>query len=227
MIDGTNAGVTPKHRGRRPDRPAPTGVRKLIQDRVQEVGLNLAALSRAVGKNTAYVHQFIYNGTPRRLDGDTRKTLASLLELDEDLLREPMPGYPGNAPRPAQPAASPDQPKTHTDRVPVFLEGQAFGAKPARHDTPMPAFSNGLPDFAIWIETPWGQLNSGDLAFVKDGHPTRPGDKVVVVANERVRCIGEVKVLTSALVTVTVAGSTEQFQRSAVRVLKIIGVAYP
>jgi phage repressor protein C with HTH and peptisase S24 domain len=48
---------------------------------------DLKACSLAAGKNHAYLHQFIYRGTPRRLPEDVRYRLASFLGIDESLLR--------------------------------------------------------------------------------------------------------------------------------------------
>lgn len=52
---------------------------------------DLKACSLAAGKNHAYLHQFIYRGTPRRLPEDVRYRLASFLGIDESLLREDDP----------------------------------------------------------------------------------------------------------------------------------------
>ena len=47
----------------------------------------LRALSRALGRNDAYLHQYLYRGSPRRLPEDIRHHLARLLGVDEQLLR--------------------------------------------------------------------------------------------------------------------------------------------
>ena len=43
--------------------------------------------SLALGRNPAYLHQFIFRGTPRVLGEDDRAALAAFLECDEDELR--------------------------------------------------------------------------------------------------------------------------------------------
>lgn len=65
-------------------------VRKLILRRVEERGINLSALSRRLGKNHAYMQQFIHRGVPRKLPEDVRSKLAGALDLDEGLLGGPM-----------------------------------------------------------------------------------------------------------------------------------------
>ena len=44
---------------------------------------SLASLSRMIGRNPAYLQQFISRGTPRRLDEDDRLVLAKFFDIDE------------------------------------------------------------------------------------------------------------------------------------------------
>lgn len=62
-------------------------VRKLILEKVEETGTNLKALSKAIGKNDAYMQQFIRRGVPQVLDEDIRPTLAEKLGVDPNQLR--------------------------------------------------------------------------------------------------------------------------------------------
>ena len=48
-----------------------------------------AALSRMLGRNAAYIHQFITRGTPVRLDECDRKMLADYFGVDESVLGGP------------------------------------------------------------------------------------------------------------------------------------------
>lgn len=65
-------------------------VRDLILKCVQRQGTTLAAVSRAVGRNHAYFHQFINRKTPRRLPEDVRHALAECLGVDEQSLADPL-----------------------------------------------------------------------------------------------------------------------------------------
>mgnify|MGYP000703403162 FL=1 len=58
---------------------------RLIRDR----GEDYAALSRLIGRNPAYIQQFIHRGSPRRLAEGDRKLLARYLGVDESLLGGP------------------------------------------------------------------------------------------------------------------------------------------
>ena len=55
---------------------------------IAERGLNLAKVSLAIGKNVAYMQQFIKNGSPRRLGEVERHKLAKLLKVDEQELTD-------------------------------------------------------------------------------------------------------------------------------------------
>jgi len=54
-------------------------------------GASLAALSRMIGRNAAYLQQYVERGTPRRLGEDDRLALAQHFMVDERELgaREP------------------------------------------------------------------------------------------------------------------------------------------
>ena len=44
--------------------------------------ITLKQASRAIGRNDAYLQQFLYRGTPRRLPEDVRHQLAAFLDID-------------------------------------------------------------------------------------------------------------------------------------------------
>lgn len=56
---------------------------KLIEDR----DTDLKAASLKIGRNAAYLHQFIYRGTPKILPESERHALAKFLKVDESDLR--------------------------------------------------------------------------------------------------------------------------------------------
>lgn len=74
---------------------------RLTLDRViRERGEDYAALSRLIGRNPAYIQQFIRRGSPRRLAEADRRTLARYLAIDEKLLGAPEPMGAPLAPAP-------------------------------------------------------------------------------------------------------------------------------
>jgi len=63
--------------------------RQVLDRLIAERGEDYASLSRLIGRNPAYIQQFIKRGVPRRLDEDARATLARYLRVDEQLLGAP------------------------------------------------------------------------------------------------------------------------------------------
>ena len=61
-------------------------VRSTLAGLAAEAGTSLAWLSRALGRNDAYLQQFVKRGTPRRLDEEDRRWLAAYFNVDERAL---------------------------------------------------------------------------------------------------------------------------------------------
>lgn len=63
-------------------------IRRKISRLISEKGLNYAQVSLRIGKNIAYIQQFIKNGSPRRLGEVERRKLAQILNVDEQELTD-------------------------------------------------------------------------------------------------------------------------------------------
>ncbi len=63
-------------------------IRQHIDELIRKKGKNYRALSMAIGKNEAYLHQYINKGSPLRLPEEQRRKLAKLLETDEQELTD-------------------------------------------------------------------------------------------------------------------------------------------
>lgn len=68
------------------DRKLPTDPRELLERLCRERGQDYASLSRLIGRNSAYIQQFIRRGTPRRLPEQERRTLARHFGIAEQML---------------------------------------------------------------------------------------------------------------------------------------------
>lgn len=66
-------------------------VRETVQRLADERGESLAGLSAMLGRNTAYLQQFVGRGSPKVLPEEARLALAMHWRIDERLLgaREP------------------------------------------------------------------------------------------------------------------------------------------
>ena len=62
-------------------------VRELIKTTLHQRHLNMSAVSKKLGKNHAYLHQFLDRGIPARLPETVREQLAVILEVPEEQLR--------------------------------------------------------------------------------------------------------------------------------------------
>jgi lambda repressor-like predicted transcriptional regulator len=67
-------------------------VRKTILKRMQERGLSYKEVSLELGKNQAYLQQFIERNVPGKLKEDVRAKLAEILDLEEQEIGAPIRG---------------------------------------------------------------------------------------------------------------------------------------
>ncbi len=65
---------------------AGTDPRAALQRLIEERGEDYASLSRLLGRNAAYVQQYVKRGTPRRLAEEDRRLLARYFGVAEALL---------------------------------------------------------------------------------------------------------------------------------------------
>ncbi len=70
--------------------PAETDPRRELDRLIADRGDDYAGLSRLIGKNAAYIQQFIKRGTPRRLAEEDRATLARYFGVDEAVFGAPL-----------------------------------------------------------------------------------------------------------------------------------------
>ena len=69
--------------------------RAVLERLIHERREDYAGLSRLLGRNAAYMQQFIRRGTPKRLAEDDRRTLARYFGIEETLLGgPPVPAVP-------------------------------------------------------------------------------------------------------------------------------------
>ena len=76
--------------------------REVLERLIRDRGDDYASLSRLIGRNAAYVQQFIHRGVPRKLAEDDRRLLARYFAVDEQLLGAPPPVLSASAPAKAR-----------------------------------------------------------------------------------------------------------------------------
>jgi phage repressor protein C with HTH and peptisase S24 domain len=75
----------------------PADPRTVLERLIRERREDYSALSRLLGRNPAYVQQFIKRGTPKRLAETDRRLLARYFDIDEQLLGGPEPAVPSGS----------------------------------------------------------------------------------------------------------------------------------
>lgn len=127
-------------------------VRDRLDDLIRRAGEDYASLSRRIGRNPAYIQQFIKRGVPRRLNEVDRRALARHFNVPESFLGAPE-GWP------AIPQEDAPEPGDH----PALVLSAASAAQAlddmARPDMPPPATDGGarfllVPFLAPGLEPP-------------------------------------------------------------------------
>lgn len=72
-------------------------IRKRIKERIDDLDMTYAEVSRRIGRNHAYIQQFLKRGIPSELDPKIAKKLAFVLEIPEgELMDENIPTNSGS-----------------------------------------------------------------------------------------------------------------------------------
>lgn len=119
-------------------------IRQLVARRLGERNLSLAAASRMLGRNPAYLQQYLERGVPVSLPEKMRLKIARLIQCDEQELRtDEELALIGDAIAPARPSpnVSPPQPEEPRGRTHI------------PKDLPVLGRAQGGPDGALRIET--------------------------------------------------------------------------
>ncbi len=63
-------------------------IRSLIAQRIEDSGMSMMALSKMIGRNQAYIQQYLERGTPQYLPEEERYKVAEILAIDENKLKK-------------------------------------------------------------------------------------------------------------------------------------------
>jgi phage repressor protein C with HTH and peptisase S24 domain len=162
-----------------------TDVREFIRDRLARAGLSMKEASERIGRNHAYLQQFLERGVPVKLPEDVRERLAPLLEVTPDQLRTPTAakGFAESAPFLRIPLPDP------RDRVPVMgiAEGGANGSSLWNGEVvdyvDRPPSLAGAPNgYATYVTgtSMEPRYHPGELIYVHPGRPVTVGCYVLM-----------------------------------------------
>ena len=167
-------------------------VRDLVLARLDAIGETLKSASMKLGRNHAYLQQFIHRGVPARLPEDTRHALARLLGVEEARLRGLPAGAFAEHPLPEAPLpernAALAGPVRFAGRIPLYgqAEGGADGQFPLNGsliteiDAPPPlAGVSGAYAVMVVGTSMEPRYFAGEAVYVNPRMPVRAGDFVV------------------------------------------------
>lgn len=165
--------------------------RRRLIEAVARVGKTLAEVSKAIGRNHSYLQQFVKYGKPKKLPEDERRAVATLLGIDESLLKDEM--IHTNSPKMPREALPTPTEFPIVSRWPLDVPVRGIGACGSEGDFAFngdvidyvrrpPGLSAARDAFALYVVgtsmSPWKE--PGDLIFVRAGRPPSIGDYVVV-----------------------------------------------
>lgn len=169
-------------------------VREIIVKKADERGETLASLSKQLGKNHAYLQQFVKRGIPVKLPEDVRRNLSVLISVPEEEL-----GGPTGAPAPSSHGLESNAgsftrngvmgaPVNLGSTIPLY--GHAAGGPDGQFilngnkvaDILAPPSLAGVQDaYAVYVvgESMINRYYPGEAVFVNPRAPVRKGDFVV------------------------------------------------
>lgn len=161
-------------------------VRELIRSKIDERGLSMSDLSKHVlGRNHAYLQQFLERGVPAKLPEDMRALLAPALGVDESELRD----HPLAVPKPLKPGAPRFTPTPTHDRLRVLgmaecgADGWSLWNGDVIDMVEMPANLRGVPGaYAVYVvgASMEPRYHPGELVHIHPGKPLTVGAYVLV-----------------------------------------------
>lgn len=162
-------------------------VRELIVGKLKERGLSMKEVSEELGRNHAYLQQFLERGIPANLPESVRGRLAVILGVPEDTLRGPSPALTGRFLPVSK--APPQPPNGHNDRLPVKgmaecgPDGWSLWNGDVVDWVPRPSNLIGAPHaFAVFVvgTSMEPRYHPGELVYIHPGRPVTLGSYVLV-----------------------------------------------
>jgi phage repressor protein C with HTH and peptisase S24 domain len=149
-------------------------IRSNLDRLIRERGESYGAISQLIGRNAAYIQQFVKRGTPRKLDEADRQRIARYFGVDERLLGGP------DASMPVSPSSRNRGAATPLVAVPRLSLGASAGSGTLDEDE----VAAGVLAFDIrWLRALGGQPDSLSIIRV-DGESMAPtlqdGDDIMV-----------------------------------------------
>jgi phage repressor protein C with HTH and peptisase S24 domain len=158
-------------------------VRQLIRTSLAERHLNMSSVSKKLGKNHAYLHQFLDRGIPAQLPELVREQLAEILQVPESQLKGSASLAKGaRTMRAGAPLGSGDKIPV-MGGGPVASEGSfAWNGEIVDYIARTPHVAGATQAYAFYVAgaSMEPRYYAGELVYVHPGKPVTPGAFVLV-----------------------------------------------
>jgi len=158
-------------------------VRPLIRDTLAQRHLNMSAVSKMLGKNHAYLHQFLDRGIPAQLPELVREQLARILDVPEEKLKGGG-GKGSRLPTVGRPGAS-----FMGDKIRVYGAAQGgpdgwfpWNGEIVDYVSRPPHLAGATEAYAVYVagSSMEPRYYAGELVYVHPGKPATTGAFVLV-----------------------------------------------
>jgi len=159
-------------------------VRQFIRATLAERRLNMSAVSKKLGKNHAYLHQFLDRGIPAQLPELVRGHLAQILDVPEERLK-----HHGTARGSGGVRVLRSPFIAAADRIPVRGAGQGgsdgffpWNGDPVDYVSRPPYLAGAIEAYAVYVSgsSMEPRYLAGELLHIHPGRPVTPGAFVLV-----------------------------------------------
>jgi SOS-response transcriptional repressor LexA len=159
-------------------------VRQLIRNALVDRHLNMSSVSKQLGKNHAYMHQFLDRRIPATLPETVREKLAQILNVPEARLKHQGGEVVGGSPGRVRSVFS-----AGGDKIPVLGGGpdeadgwSIWSAELIEHVSRPPQLAGVTQGYALYVgnSTMEPRFFPGELVYVHPGKPVTPKAFVLV-----------------------------------------------
>ncbi len=200
-------------------------IRIHIDRLIKEKGKNYRSLSMAIGKNEAYLHQYINKGSPRRLPEQQRRKLAALLDVDEQQLTDiKLPKSVETSPKTAQNTIiemiSPIMDKNGATSTAGFLSLPATDIS-----TIFQAPNENIKFTRISGDSMQPTLTDGDYIFIDFAQNHLSGDGLYMIQTANTLCVRRIQQIPSGEALLICDNQNYKSVAVSLKKLKILGKA--